>query len=157
MGVARVGLARLEGESVERVLLERFLHDRDAFCPVCGYNLRDLTSGACPECGQRIALCVGAPDLRLDAFVWALAPLLMMAGVGCFTLLIVIMEGPPPTGAWGLWGLFGLAAGDLLLAAVLYRRRVVFLRRSRAGQVRAAALLWLLNALLMIAISFDLF
>ena len=66
----------------ERELLRSFLNDRDAPCPVCGYNLRTLGSGTCPEFGQRVALRVGAPDLRLGVFVWALAPLLMMAGAG---------------------------------------------------------------------------
>lgn len=26
--------------------------DRNIFCPTCGYNLRGLPDGACPECGQ---------------------------------------------------------------------------------------------------------
>lgn len=27
----------------------------DAFCPVCGYNLRDGTGGRCPECGETLS------------------------------------------------------------------------------------------------------
>lgn len=146
-----------EPSSDEQTLLRSFLHERDALCPVCGYNLRNLTSGTCPECGQRVALRVGAPDLRLGVFVWALAPLLMMAGIGCFTLLVVIMEGPPPGATWGLWCLFAIAAVDLLLVGVLYRNRVSFFRRSRASQVQAAALISALHLILMLALSLDLF
>ena len=141
----------------EQELLRTFLQERDALCPVCAYNLRNLTSGTCPECGQRVALRVAAPELRLGAFVWALAPLLMMAGTACFTLLVVIMEGPPPGATWGLWGLFALAAVDLSLAGVLYRNRVAFFRRSRARQVQTAALLWALHLVLMLVFSLDLF
>ena len=143
--------------SDEHELLRSFLHERDALCPVCGYNLRNLTSGTCPECGQRVALRVGAPHLRLGVFAWALAPLLMMAGIGCFVLLVVIMEGPPPGATWGLWGLFVLAAVDLPLAGVLYRNRVSFFRLSPTRQVQAAAAIWLLHLILMLAFSFDLF
>lgn len=143
--------------SDEHELLRSFLHERDAVCPVCGYNLRNLTSGTCPECGQRVALCVGAPHLRLDVFAWTLTPLLMMVGIGCFMLLVVIMVGPPPVATWGLWGLFALAAVDLPLAGVLYRNRVSFFRRSRTRQVQAAALIWALHLILMFAFSLDLF
>ena len=146
-----------EPSSGEHSLLKLFLHERDALCPVCGYNLRNLTSGNCPECGQRVALRVGAPDLRLGVFVWALAPLLMMVGTACFTLLVVIMEGSPPGATWGLWGLFALAAVDLPLASVLYRKRVSFFRRSRAWQVRTAVWIWALHVILMLTFSLNLF
>lgn len=143
--------------SDEFALLKSFLLERDALCPVCNYNLRNLASGTCPECGQRVALRVGTPDLRLGVFVWALAPLLMMPGIGCFMLLVVIMEGTPPGATWGLWGLFSLATVDLPLAGVLYRKRVSFFRRSRARQVQAAILIWALHVILMFAFSLDLF
>ncbi len=143
--------------SDEHEFLRSFLHERDALCPVCRYNLRNLTSGTCPECGQRVALRVGAPHLRLGVFAWALAPMLMMTGAGCFVLLVVMMEGPPPGADWGLWGLFGLAAFDVPLAGVLYRNRVSFFRRSHAKQVQAAALIWALHLILMLVFCLDLF
>ncbi len=143
--------------SDEHALLKSFLHERDALCPVCSYNLRNLTSGTCPECGQRVALRVGTPDLRLGVFVWALAPMLMVAGTGCFLLLVVIMEGPPPGATFGVWGLFTLAAVDVPLAGVLYRKRVSFFRRSRGRQMQAAALLWVLHVIFMLVFSLNLF
>ena len=157
MIAARMSPLGSEPSLDEHELLRTFLDDRDAPCAVCGYNLRNLTSGICPECGQRVALRVAAPHLRLGVFAWALAPLLMMAGAGGFVLLVVIMEGPPPGAALGLWGVFALAAVDVPLAGVLYRNRVSFFRRSRAKQVQAAALIWALHLILMVVFCLDLF
>jgi len=36
--------------------LRVFLAERDAPCARCGYNLRGLTGGACPECGWEVSL-----------------------------------------------------------------------------------------------------
>jgi len=33
-------------------LLLRHLANEDSPCPACGYNLRDLTTSVCPECGK---------------------------------------------------------------------------------------------------------
>ena len=40
----------------ERETLRMFLADRDAACPECGYNVRGLTTDACPECHRRLRL-----------------------------------------------------------------------------------------------------
>lgn len=32
-------------------MLRMYLAGRDRECPMCRYNVRDLTSGVCPECG----------------------------------------------------------------------------------------------------------
>lgn len=37
-------------------LLNQYLTGRDAACPNCRYNLRDLANGHCPECGEAITL-----------------------------------------------------------------------------------------------------
>ena len=39
-------------------VLRRFLHNRDAPCPRCGYNLRNLEGARCPECGDELVLRV---------------------------------------------------------------------------------------------------
>ena len=38
------------------VSLPALHHDRDIPCPNCRYNLRNLTSANCPECGQEITI-----------------------------------------------------------------------------------------------------
>src|SRR5687767_8462552 len=41
-------------------LLLAFVRDRDAHCPRCDYNLRNLTQPVCPECREELTLSVGA-------------------------------------------------------------------------------------------------
>jgi hypothetical protein len=41
-----------------------FLADRDVPCPACGYNLRDLSSARCPECGLALRLPLTARPSR---------------------------------------------------------------------------------------------
>lgn len=53
-------------------LLAAFLGGRDYPCPCCGYNLRDLTSDCCPECGDVLVLRVGSAHPRLAWFVTGL-------------------------------------------------------------------------------------
>lgn len=43
--------------------LRTLLADRDVPCPKCGFNLRGITCGACPECG-----------LSLSTQMWPQAP-----------------------------------------------------------------------------------
>src|SRR3954452_18346660 len=72
---------------VDRELLVRFLADRDVECPQCRYNLRDLRSDLCPECGERIALRVQLVEPRQAAPIVGLIGL--SAGVGFNALLIL--------------------------------------------------------------------
>ena len=69
-------------------LLQTFLHDRDVSCPNCAYNLRDLTSDRCPECGQQITLGVQLARPRLAQFIAGIAPLAMT--VGFYVLLFAM-------------------------------------------------------------------
>lgn len=85
-----------DGRVSERDLLLTFIAERDVPCPACGYNLRQLTQPACPECGLTLKLSVGSdtPFKR----VWAITLCLnaMIAGAGVFFLLISIAAGGPP-------------------------------------------------------------
>jgi hypothetical protein len=47
------GVADTSPPDRDAVELRAFLADRDVACPGCGYNLRGLTTGECPECGAR--------------------------------------------------------------------------------------------------------
>lgn len=60
-------------------LLERYLADRDAACPSCGYNLRGAVTDTCPECGRKLELALRDPSplwrrrgLLLLVFAWLL-------------------------------------------------------------------------------------
>lgn len=45
-------------------LLVEFLGERDAACPGCGYNLRGVSAGRCPECARGLALMLERPAMR---------------------------------------------------------------------------------------------
>jgi hypothetical protein len=48
-----------------REILGEFLAGRNEPCPACGYNLRDVSSGQCPECGRPLTL-----GLRVPGALW---------------------------------------------------------------------------------------
>lgn len=48
------------GQATPDELAAFYLRGRDAPCPGCGYNRRDATAAACPECGLTIPIGVQA-------------------------------------------------------------------------------------------------
>jgi hypothetical protein len=84
---APTGAGTETGRDAEADLLRRFLLGRDVACPGCGYNLRDLTGGRCPECGQEIVLHLQLAEPRQAALLTGLIGL--AAGVGLNGLLVI--------------------------------------------------------------------
>ncbi|CAN5522781.1 hypothetical protein BH10PLA1_BH10PLA1_12390 [soil metagenome] len=78
-----------ESESVhpDQKLLHEFFRDRDVPCPRCSYNLRNLSSSRCPECGDELVLRVNLAEPRLGAFITGLVGL--AAGAGFSGLLML--------------------------------------------------------------------
>jgi hypothetical protein len=111
-------------------LLREFLADRDRSCPTCGYNLRNLTSMFCPECGAELRLQVGTPAPLASNMVWLMAPPLGMISLGILFLILIIPLGAPR--GWG-WPLLEMTAVlDIPLCLYLYRhRRSVLLLNRR--------------------------
>jgi len=146
--------------SSDRELLRAYLADRDAACPVCGYNLRGLDSQKCPECGATLdwrALSAGlkrGPWLAaLISIGLALGLMLTVSVAGIRANLVV----PPWGRAWGPVVIHG--GGAVLYALALFtiiwkRRRFWWI--GRANQVRLAAvicaLVWLIAAVLCVAV-----
>ncbi len=74
-------------------LMDRLAHDKCVVCPRCGYNLHNLPTGRCPECGASVLMWelpdatrplswrVAAVD-ELGFWVVALAHLEITVGVG---------------------------------------------------------------------------
>jgi hypothetical protein len=88
-----------EPESHQRILLQ-FLADRDVECPNCQYNLRNLTSRRCPECGEEMKLSVGLVEPKQAAFITGIVGL--SAGVGlCGLLLVYALIVVLARGRWG--------------------------------------------------------
>lgn len=132
------------GPASQHDLLRAFVAGRDAPCPGCGYNVRDLTGGVCPECGEPLRLTLSLVEPRLGPFVAGLIGL--AAGMGFCGLVLV-------------WGLIESASGEDLLplvsglvvesgAAVAWVRRRGAIRRLPMGK-RTSLLLgcWGLTAL----------
>ena len=70
-------------------LLVAYLAGADVACPLCGYNLRGLKSGTCPECNEDITLRVGLSEPRIGAYIGALAGHLAGAGGAAVCLVLV--------------------------------------------------------------------
>src|SRR3954469_17948762 len=84
----------LNGSEAEVVA---FLKDRSFPCPLCAYDLRDIQTPKCPECGELLLLKIGSQRPRFGWLVLAMAP-------GCFSgvaaLFVMI-----PIGI-GIWNRF---------------------------------------------------
>ena len=132
----------------EAALLLEFLRDRDVSCPLCGYNLRNLPAGTCPECREVLALAVG---FRKPRFGWLLATVVP----GCFSgisaaLMMVVLVGelffsPNPPAPWPIWATdaFGWLSG--LVALILVKYRYAFLQQPQATQRVWAVAVWLVH------------
>lgn len=68
-------------------ILKEYLAARDVACPGCGYNLRGLTTGRCPECAEHLELRVASHDPRPGAFIAGIVAL--ASGAGFSGLLLV--------------------------------------------------------------------
>jgi hypothetical protein len=73
-------------------LLRPFLAGRDEPCPACGYNLRDLGTSTCPECGEALALRVGLAEPKQAAVLAGLIGLTAGAGMSALLLLYLVLR-----------------------------------------------------------------
>jgi hypothetical protein len=129
-------------------LLE-FLQERDAPCPLCGYNLRSLTRPECPECRHPLVLAVGVRDLRFGWFIATIAPGLF-SGIAAAFLAIPIVLSPLKGGGPAPWFVvatdaFGWLSGVTALLIIAQRYR--FLRQRRNAQMAVALVTWGVHAL----------
>ncbi len=131
----------------DKVLLE-FVRDRDAPCPRCGYNLRNLSTPTCPECREALNLAVG---FRKPRVAWLLATGIpgAFSGIAAALLLIPLVgsllfsaSSPAP---WPIWSVdaFGWLSG--VSALVLVKYRYTFLRQPQAAQRVWAVMAWAIH------------
>jgi hypothetical protein len=109
----------------DAALLAAFLADRDLPCPRCGYNLRSLTGGRCPECGDPLQLQVALVEPRMGAYISLLvACCIGLGGSGLFGLLGLRAA---PASWWREWSalllLLQLVVSAFGLLIVLIQRR----------------------------------
>jgi hypothetical protein len=128
-------------------LLLQWLENRDAPCPICGYNARDLRASHCPECGAKLRLELGSPNLRLGAWVVALISFALALGFDgvVSTIMLFAFTVNPPRGrgefqvVLAIIGVFlTLSALSLAGVVVLIRRRRTWMRRTPRQQWRWA-------------------
>lgn len=129
-------------------LLLTFLNQRDAVCPRCDYNLRNLTRPICPECAVELNLAVSAPELPHARFLLTAAPGFFSGICAAIALL---------TFGWFTWVRsaqlaraipwqpiflvsFGIASVGIALVVCLNRKR--FIHMSQARQTFWALLAW---------------
>ncbi len=134
-------------------LLSMFLRGRDVSCPLCGYNLRDLTQQQCPECRHELMLTVGVIKPRFLWFLLAMTPCTFAGIAAGLTLIPMIVQGlagagPPPAVIVTLV-LLGLVSA--LGGLMLIRHRFEFLRQEPRRQRRLAVAVWLIHGLALLA------
>ena len=69
--------------------LIQWLADRDVECPSCRYNLRNLTTPRCPECGEPLQLTVSLAEPYFKAWIALMGALSGGAGVGLLVLISI--------------------------------------------------------------------
>ena len=112
----------------ESELLKQLLAFREFPCPVCGYNLRGIKSGKCPECGAKLDLRVVSADLKLGPWIAAILGVALPLGFGVImTLLfsyIVFIEGFSGNGEEYILGLLLLLTiVEVVALGLLLRKR----------------------------------
>jgi hypothetical protein len=132
----------------DAAILREFLRDADVPCPLCAYNLRNLQSDRCPECGAELELRVGATNFRSGMLAACISPLMMLFGLTVLLGMLFARYGPPgrPRDRWAyLLLIAGAVAG--LLAVALYRRRRWYLQLQPEHQIRIAVACWIITTI----------
>ena len=115
------------------LMLIQFLSERDASCPLCQYNLRNLQNPRCPECGMRLSLSVATAEPLMKPWLLLVMPLVASAGFGMFFTIAMIFGGMPPLSWWPV--AFGYIA-CIPAALIALRTRRQFLTLSHAVRRR---------------------
>jgi hypothetical protein len=134
----------------ERAWLLEYLRDRDVPCPLCGYNLRQLDSARCPECGREIRLSVNLAEPYLRAWLTTAIALCASAGMGVIVLMISFQEGLPPLRlppslVISLYSF--MLSIPVAIGALWGRRRFMRLGRRSQGLIACAVVLFVVCAL----------
>ena len=133
-------------------LLLAYLEANDAPCPVCGYNLRQLTTTTYPECGRQFTLEVGSASPYFGQYLAFLAPFIATAAIGVLFVTLLLFWGPP--GSWGVLVIMLAGGVDLILLRHWYRKRVSFHRRTDEAKRRLIIWSWLIH---LAVVSFGMF
>lgn len=138
----------------ETELLLAFLCSRDAGCPRCGYNLRDLTRPVCPECEEPLKLSVGVYRFRFEWYLATIVPCVFSGLSAPFFTFVLVLTWVAQRGfaPWFLWAtaVFGFLSGGVGITLFFYRRQ--FLRLTNEKQRAWAIAMWFVHLLIFILI-----
>lgn len=135
-----------------------FLAGRSVPCPRCGYDLCDIPTAQCPECGEPLVLKIGSPRSRFGWLVLAMAP-------GCFSGVAALFVMVPvvitvwhrlPAGRGAPWPVFVADAFGFLSGAsvaVMYRHRHRIMSWSTRRQAVFAFSVWGIHVLMFLLLA----
>jgi len=113
-------------------LLLAYVGGRDVECPTCRYNVRDLKSPVCPECGERLVLRLQAVKPRVGVLIAGLLPMAMALGFIVSLLLYALWARL----SWGDWLWDDATELVLMLTLVATLSVSTWLWASRWSRVR---------------------
>jgi hypothetical protein len=131
-----------------------FVAGRTVPCPRCDYDLRDIQTATCPECGEPLVLKVGSPRARFGWLVLAMAPG-CFSGVAAMFVLIpvsVTIAGRFAPGRGAPWPVVAADAFGFLSAgsvALMYRHRHRVMAWTGRRQGAFAATIWGIHVLML--------
>lgn len=129
-------------------LLREYLRERDVSCAGCGYNLRNLTTGFCPECRVRPRLNVGKPGRSVAGFAAMICPICGSVCIGIVALVVGVALGLTDDVA----EIVIVAGLDLLLLLVLVIWAPLLLGLRWWLQLAGACLSWAMHIVIYVAI-----
>lgn len=105
----------------EAAFLISYLHERDHPCPLCRYNLRNVTHNKCPECGLELRLTIERSYRReWIALPWLLGMALsissaMILTIWAATIVYRINYGGPVA----MWKTLAFTLNTLVLVMII--------------------------------------
>ena len=127
--------------SAEVQILQAYVRERSVQCPSCDYDLRDLTSSECPECGQELCLRIALATPNWAAFIAGVIGLSMSLGFSALLLLFAVVIMMIEGSATAMPGTIPSLIIGLIVSCVLLG---IWLMRSRSLRRHAAAIRWFL-------------
>ncbi len=132
-----------------------YLEGRSAPCPRCAYDLRDIQSAKCPECGEPLVLKIGSPRARFGWLILAMAPGCFSGVAAMFVMVPIVMTigRKFPQGQGLPWPVVIADAFGFLSAcsvAVMYRHRHRFMSWTGRRQCAFAGIVWGIHILMFV-------
>jgi len=124
-----------------------FLKGRSIPCPRCAYDLRDIPTPKCPECGEPLILKIGSPRARFGWLILAMVPGCFSGVAACFVLIPIAATigrrfGPGQGVPWPVVcaDIFGFLSAASV--AAMYKHRHTIMAWNPRRQATFVAIIW---------------